>query len=279
MRPPIHAFAIRAPFWKSTRHACRRRQRDLDMEQIIEPLRARHGADADPRRTRLIMRAIPSTACCRSPPAVAPSCGESQKVRGLWLLRRHLGEGRSRLRQAELPDWMTDGRTEVDHNSIDYARFLSASAGRKVHRRPHLRGGAENLFPGRAQPRALCFRPRRQALRPFHGARKGAWRLFHGTRRLGACPWLRRQRASPGKIRRQGSRARERMGQPPLLAACPMPSILAMTDDCGIGPTSRISTWLISRGRITVELLEWLVCCEDRWRRQCRQGHLHALPR
>ena len=51
-----------------------------------------------------------------------PSIGESQKVRGLWYavaIWVKDGPGMAKL----LVDWMTDGRTEIDHNPIDYARF------------------------------------------------------------------------------------------------------------------------------------------------------------
>lgn len=54
--------------------------------------------------------------------AGGPSCGESQKVRGLWYcvaIWVKDGPGYGKL----IADWMTDGRTEIDHNSIDYARF------------------------------------------------------------------------------------------------------------------------------------------------------------
>ncbi|MGO8657937.1 dehydrogenase, partial [Rhizobium ruizarguesonis] len=47
---------------------------------------------------------------------------ESQKVRGLWYcvaIWVKDGPGYGKL----IADWMTDGRTEIDHNSIDYARF------------------------------------------------------------------------------------------------------------------------------------------------------------
>jgi hypothetical protein len=50
------------------------------------------------------------------------SCGESQKVRGLWYcvaIWVKDGPGYGKL----IADWMTDGRTEIDHASIDYSRF------------------------------------------------------------------------------------------------------------------------------------------------------------
>jgi glycine cleavage system aminomethyltransferase T/glycine/D-amino acid oxidase-like deaminating enzyme len=51
-----------------------------------------------------------------------PSIGESQNVRGLWYavgIWVKDGPGMGKL----LADWITDGRTEIDHNPIDYARF------------------------------------------------------------------------------------------------------------------------------------------------------------
>ncbi len=51
-----------------------------------------------------------------------PSMGESQKVRGLWYavgIWVKDGPGMGKL----IADWMTDGRTAIDHASIDYARF------------------------------------------------------------------------------------------------------------------------------------------------------------
>ena len=51
-----------------------------------------------------------------------PSIGESQAVRGLWYavaIWVKDGPGMAKL----LVDWMTDGRTEIDHHAIDYARF------------------------------------------------------------------------------------------------------------------------------------------------------------
>jgi len=51
-----------------------------------------------------------------------PSIGESQTVRGLWYavaIWVKDAPGMAKL----LADWMTDGRTEIDHHAIDYARF------------------------------------------------------------------------------------------------------------------------------------------------------------
>ncbi len=51
-----------------------------------------------------------------------PSMGESQKVRGLWYavaIWVKDGPGMGKL----IADWMTDGRTSIDHHAIDYSRF------------------------------------------------------------------------------------------------------------------------------------------------------------
>ena len=51
-----------------------------------------------------------------------PSMGESLKARGLWYavaIWVKDGPGMAKL----LVDWMTDGRTEIDHHAIDYSRF------------------------------------------------------------------------------------------------------------------------------------------------------------
>jgi glycine cleavage system aminomethyltransferase T len=51
-----------------------------------------------------------------------PSMGESQKVRGLWYavaIWVKDGPGMGKL----IADWMTDGRTSIDHHAVDYSRF------------------------------------------------------------------------------------------------------------------------------------------------------------
>ncbi|MGD9871509.1 MAG: FAD-dependent oxidoreductase [Thauera sp.] len=96
-------------------------QRDLEMEQIIEPLEraieltpilAELGYDEKRSFNGLLQ--VTSDG--------GPSIGESAEVRGLWYavavwVKDGPGVGKV------LADWMTDGRTEFDHCSIDVSRF------------------------------------------------------------------------------------------------------------------------------------------------------------
>ena len=96
-------------------------QRDLEIEQVMEPLErameltpilAELGYDEKRSFNGLLQVTTDG----------GPSIGESQKVRGLWYavaIWVKDGPGMAKL----LVDWMTDGRTEIDHHAIDYARF------------------------------------------------------------------------------------------------------------------------------------------------------------
>lgn len=96
-------------------------QRDLDIEQVMEPLErameltpilAELGYDEKRSFNGLLQVTTDG----------GPSIGESQKVRGLWYavaIWVKDGPGMAKL----LVDWMTDGRTAIDHHQIDYARF------------------------------------------------------------------------------------------------------------------------------------------------------------
>ncbi|MGF1560572.1 MAG: FAD-dependent oxidoreductase [Geminicoccaceae bacterium] len=96
-------------------------QRDLDMEQVMEPLEraieltpilGELGYDEKRSFNGLLQVTTDGGA----------SIGESQKVRGLWYavaIWVKDAPGMAKL----LVDWMTDGRTEIDHHAIDYARF------------------------------------------------------------------------------------------------------------------------------------------------------------
>ncbi len=95
--------------------------RDLELEQIMEPLeRAMELAPIlaelgyDEKRSFNGLLQVTTDG--------GPSIGESQKIRGLWYavaIWVKDGPGMAKL----LVDWMTDGRTEIDHHAIDYARF------------------------------------------------------------------------------------------------------------------------------------------------------------
>ena len=96
-------------------------QRDLEIEQILDPLEkaieltpilGELGYDEKHSFNGLLQ--VTSDG--------GPSVGESQKVRGLWYavsvwVKDGPGTGKV------IADWMTDGRTVIDHNAIDVARF------------------------------------------------------------------------------------------------------------------------------------------------------------
>ncbi|MCX2721432.1 GcvT family protein [Roseibium salinum] len=96
-------------------------QRDLEMEQVIEPLE--RAMELTPILGELGYNEGHSfNGLLQVSAAGGPSCGESQKVRGLWYcvaIWVKDGPGYGKL----IADWITDGRTEIDHSSIDYARF------------------------------------------------------------------------------------------------------------------------------------------------------------
>ncbi|MEM9278321.1 MAG: FAD-dependent oxidoreductase, partial [Pseudomonadota bacterium] len=96
-------------------------QRDLEMEQIMEPLE--RAMELTPILGEIgYNEAYSFNGLLQVTTDGGPSIGESQKVRGLWYgvaIWVKDAPGMAKL----LVDWMTDGRTEIDHNPIDYARF------------------------------------------------------------------------------------------------------------------------------------------------------------
>jgi glycine/D-amino acid oxidase-like deaminating enzyme len=98
-------------------------QRDLDMEQILEPLE--RAMELTPILGELGYKEGHSfNGLLQTTIDGGPSMGESQKVRGLWYavgIWVKDGPGMGKL----IADWMTDGRTAIDHSSIDYARYNS----------------------------------------------------------------------------------------------------------------------------------------------------------
>jgi len=96
-------------------------QRDLEMEQVMEPLeRAMELTPIlgelgwDEKRSFNGLLQVTADG--------GPSIGESPSVRGLWYAESVWvkdGPGTGKV----LADWMTDGRTELDHHGIDVARY------------------------------------------------------------------------------------------------------------------------------------------------------------
>jgi len=96
-------------------------QRDLEMEQVMDGLE--RAMELTPILGELGYNESHSfNGLLQVSAAGGPSCGESQKVRGLWYcvaIWVKDGPAYGKL----IADWMTDGRTHTDHASIDYARF------------------------------------------------------------------------------------------------------------------------------------------------------------
>jgi len=96
-------------------------QRDLQMEQIMEPLE--RAIELTPILGELGYNESHSfNGLLQVTTDGGPSIGESQKVRGLWYavaIWVKDAPGMAKL----LADWMVDGRTPIDRAKIDYSRF------------------------------------------------------------------------------------------------------------------------------------------------------------
>lgn len=96
-------------------------QRDLELEDVIEPLE--RAMELTPILTELGFNESHSfNGLLQTSADGGPSMGESQKLRGLWYavgIWIKDGPGMGKL----IADWMTHGRTHVDHHAIDFARF------------------------------------------------------------------------------------------------------------------------------------------------------------
>ena len=96
-------------------------QRALEMEQVIEPLE--RAMELTPILGELGYNEKHSfNGLLQVTADGGPSIGESPDVRGLWYgvsVWIKDGPGTGKL----IADWMTDGRTDIDHHAIDYARY------------------------------------------------------------------------------------------------------------------------------------------------------------
>ena len=184
-----------------------------------------------------------------------PSMGESQKVRGLWYavaIWVKDGPGMGKL----IADWMTDGRTAIDHASIDYARFYPHPAAGEVHRGPLHRGGAEDLQSGGASARALSRPAAASAARRSTSARRSSaaisWSSAAGSARMATPPTSTCWRSTA-----TACRCARTNGTTAISGASPTPSISRMSEDCGIVNLSHFHMFDIE-GPDHVALMEWL---------------------
>lgn len=96
-------------------------QRDLELEDVIEPLE--RAMELTPILMELGFNESHSfNGLLQTSIDGGPAMGESQKLRGLWYavgIWVKDGPGMGKL----IADWMTDGRTAIDHASIDFSRF------------------------------------------------------------------------------------------------------------------------------------------------------------
>ena len=249
-------------------------QRDLDMEQILEPLEK--AMELTPILGELGYNEGHSfNGLLQVSAAGGPSCGESQKVRGLWYcvaIWVKDGPGYGKL----IADWMTDGRTEIDHNSIDYARFyphqLEESSSRAAASKPPRR----STFPAvhTREPYATGRNVKRS---PFYEREKelggyfmelGGWERAHGYA------------ANEHLLEKYGNRVpvRENEWDNRHFWRVSNAEHLAMSEDCGIVNLSHFHMVDIE-GPGPCRAAGMALRRQDRRRRQYRQGHLHPLPR
>lgn len=96
-------------------------QRDLELEDVLSPLE--RAIELTPILGELGYNESHSfNGLLQTTTDGGPSIGESQKVRGLWYavaIWVKDAPGMAKL----VVDWITDGRTGIDHASIDYSRF------------------------------------------------------------------------------------------------------------------------------------------------------------
>ncbi|UES39064.1 GcvT family protein [Roseibium aggregatum] len=161
-------------------------QRDLEMEQVMEPLE--RAMELTPILGEIGYNEGHSfNGLLQVSAAGGPSCGESQKVRGLWYcvaIWVKDGPGYGKL----LADWITDGRTEIDHASIDYSRFYSHQLSEKYIEDRCYEAAQKIYFPA-IHPREPYLTSRSVKRSPFydrevelggHFMELGGWERAHG---------------------------------------------------------------------------------------------------
>jgi glycine cleavage system aminomethyltransferase T/glycine/D-amino acid oxidase-like deaminating enzyme len=228
-------------------------QRDLEMEQVIEPLE--RAMDLTPILGELGYNEGHSfNGLLQTTTDGGPSIGESQKVRGLWYavgiwVKDAPGMGKL------VADWMTDGRTAIDHARIDYARFnpfaltetfieeRCTDTARKIYNPPvHPR----EPFAGGRGIRRSPFWEREKELGGYF-MELGGWERAHGYA------------ANEHLLEKYGDRipVRENEWDSRHFWRVSNAEQLAMSEDCGIVNLSHFHMTDIA-GPDHVALMEWL---------------------
>lgn len=228
-------------------------QRDLDLEQIMAPLE--RAMELTPILAELGYNESHSfNGLLQVTTDGGPSVGESQKVRGLWYavaIWVKDGPAYGKL----VADWMTDGRTDVDHHAIDYARFYPHQMTEQfIHDR--CTETAMKVYNPAVHPREPFSKGRQIRVSPFYEREKdmgahfmelGGWERAHGYE------------ANAHLLEKYGDRVPVRANEWDNRHFWRVSNAehLAMTDDCGMVNLSHFHMVDIE-GPDHVELMEWL---------------------
>lgn len=228
-------------------------QRDLELEDVMEPLE--RAMELTPILTELGFNESHSfNGLLQSSADGGPSMGESQNLRGLWYavgIWIKDGPGMGKL----IADWMTHGRTHVDHASVDFSRFNKFQLNEKyIYDRCY--ETAKKIYNPPVHPREPFANARGIRRSPFYEREVelggyfmelGGWERAHG---YAANEHLLEKYADRVPVREHewDNRHFWRVSNA---------EQLAMSDDCGIINLSHFHMTDIS-GPDHVELMEWL---------------------
>lgn len=228
-------------------------QRDLDMEQIMAPLE--RAMELTPILGELGYRESHSfNGLLQVTTDGGPSCGESRTVKGLWYcvaIWVKDGPAYGKL----IADWMTDGRTEIDHHAIDVARFYPHQLSEEMIY-DRCTETAKKIYNPAIHPREPFASGRNVRRSPFHAREKelgghfmelGGWERAHGYA------------SNEHLLEKYGNRVpvRENEWDSRHFWRVSNAEQLAMSEDAGIINLSHFAMLEVS-GPDHVALLEWL---------------------
>ncbi len=228
-------------------------QRDLELEDVIEPLE--RAMELTPILTELGFNESHSfNGLLQSSADGGPAMGESQKLRGLWYavgIWIKDGPGMGKL----IADWMTHGRTHVDHHAIDFARYNEFQLDEKyIYDRCY--ETAKKIYNPPVHPREPFANARGIRRSPFYEREVelggyfmelGGWERAHG---YASNEHLLEKYADRVPVRENEWDTRH-------FWRVSNAEQLAMSDDCGIINLSHFHMTEIE-GPDHVELMEWL---------------------